>query len=64
MVTSIAPRIIKSGNSQRSFFMVFIGRSLPQKAAGPQAPSPIFETALVFVRFGHVANRIIKADES
>jgi hypothetical protein len=28
-VTSIAPRIIKKGNSQRSFFMVFIEGSVP-----------------------------------
>ena len=28
-VTSIAPRIIKNGNSQRSFFMIFIEGSVP-----------------------------------
>ena len=32
-VTSIAPRIIKSGNSQISFFMVLIKKNVPEKAA-------------------------------
>jgi hypothetical protein len=58
-VTSIAPRIIKSGNSQISFF---IGRSLPEKAAGSQARSPLLEIALVLVRFDYVASRIVNAN--
>ena len=38
-VTSIAPRIIKSGNNQIGFFMVFIERSVFHKAGGWQARS-------------------------
>jgi hypothetical protein len=62
MVTSIAPMIIKSGNSQISFFMVLIEGSVPKKAAGWQARSPLFEIALVFVRFYQIASRIVNAN--
>jgi hypothetical protein len=62
MVTSIAPMIIKSGNSQISFFMVLIEGSVPKKAAGWQARSPLFEIALVFVRLDHVASVIVNTN--
>jgi hypothetical protein len=64
MVTSIAPMIIKSGNSQISFFMVLIEGSVPKKAAGWQARSPLFELAFALVRLDHVASVIANADHS
>jgi hypothetical protein len=39
-----------------------IERSVPEKAAGWQARSPLFEIALVLVGFDHVASYIINAD--
>jgi hypothetical protein len=42
--------------------MVFIGQSLPEKAAGRQVRSPLFEIALVLVRFDHIASFIVNAN--
>jgi len=44
--------------------MVLIEGSVPQKAAGWQARSPLFEIALVLVRCDHVASVIVNADHS
>jgi hypothetical protein len=41
-----------------------IERSVPEKAAGWQACSPLFEIARVLARFNHIASGIIKADHS
>jgi len=41
-----------------------MGRSLPEKAAGWQPRSPLFEIALVLVRFDHVASVIVNANHS
>ena len=60
-VTNIVPRNIKSGKSQISFFM---GRSLPEKAAGSQAGSPLFKIAFVLVRLDHLASVIVNANRS
>jgi len=41
-----------------------MGRSLPEKVAGSQARSPLFEIAFVLVRFDHVASSHVNADHS
>jgi len=52
--TSIAPRTIKSGNSQISFFMVLIEGSVPLKTAGWQvrraAHRKLDQRAMIFAR--------------
>ena len=42
--------------------MVLIERSVPEKAAGWQAGSPLLEIARVLVRFDHVASFIVNVD--
>jgi hypothetical protein len=38
--------------------------SLPENTASWQARSPLLKIALVFVRFSHIASRIVNADRS
>ena len=41
-----------------------MGRSLPEKAAGSQAGSPLFKIAFVLVRLDHLASVIVNANNS
>src|SRR5262245_61696889 len=67
--TSIAPAIAINGIlgtrlEERVLGGCSIERSVPEKAAGWQACSRLFEIALVLVRFDHVACIIVNANQS